>query len=93
MSHSRIGLATVGVLIGFPRPKVKPLVPSGILGPLVICLEDASNRVEPLDCGDGARRPLPEVICVRPRGFPRPRAHAFFDPLEFSSAYQNVSYM
>ena len=62
MNHPRSGLARAGVLIGFPRPMVKPLVPSGILGPLVICLADASNWLEPLDCGDGASRPLPEVI-------------------------------
>lgn len=39
---------------GLPRPMVKPLVPSGILGPLEICFADASHWDALLDCGDNA---------------------------------------
>lgn len=47
--------------IGFPLPIMKPLVPSGILGPLGLNLgdDDASECVEPLNCGDCGRTPRP----------------------------------
>lgn len=74
---------------GLPRPMVKPLVPSGILGPLEVCLADDSDWVAMLDWGDGASSPRPLWLWPRPRPFPRPLAHPFFDPAEFSSACQN----
>lgn len=65
---------------------VKPLVPSGILGPLEFGLADASDCRAQLDCGDGAIRPRPLWLAPRPRALPRPQAHPFLDPIEFSSA-------
>lgn len=59
---------------GFPLPIVKPLVPSGILGPFVACFIGAS-----LLCGDDERSPRPLYIwflCRVP--FPRPLPHVFF---------------
>lgn len=68
---------------------VKPLVPSGILGPFVFGLADASHCMAQFDCGDGAIRPRPLWLAQRPRAFPRPHAHPFLDAIEFSSAYRD----
>ena len=67
---------------------VKPLVPSGILGPFVFGLGDSHCMVQ-LDCGDGAIRPRPVCIAPRTRDFPRPHAHPFLDAIELSSAYRD----
>lgn len=65
---------------------VKPLVPSGILGPFGLNLgDDVSEWADPLDCGDPERTPRPLCVGVRIFDFPRNRAHPFFEP---SSAYQ-----
>lgn len=59
------GGAVVVVLIGFPLPMVKPLVPSGILGPLLACFDadslcpDDEEAELLLHCGDDASRPRP----------------------------------
>lgn len=78
-----------GLEIGFPLPIVKPLVPSGIRGPLGLCfIEDASKWIIELlvcVCGLGARSPRLLCVGVRDFDFPRARAHPFF---EFSSPYQ-----
>nr|GMD08714.1 hypothetical protein ACMD2_02060 [Ipomoea batatas] len=42
---------------GFPRPIVKPRVPSGILGTFTIGLAGPSDWIWQLDCGDAERRP------------------------------------
>jgi len=41
--YSIIELVRAEVINGLPRPTVKPLVPSGILGLLEACLADASR--------------------------------------------------
>lgn len=64
---------------------VKPLVPSGILGPFMVCLADVSPlKIVLLICGVKVSSPLP----ARNLDFPRPLFHTFFDPAattEFSS--------
>lgn len=62
---------------GFPLPIVKPLVPSGILGPFVACFTGASYVL--LLCGDEESRPRPLYIWFLCRVlFPRPLPHVFF---------------
>lgn len=81
------------VQIGFPRPMVNPLVPSGILGPFVICLvDDPSHCGELDDIGDDRSEPRPVWIGVRSRDLPRPRAHPFFAADELSSAYKTMNH-
>lgn len=91
-SIGEVAASRVGVLNGLPLPIVKPLVPSGILGPLELCFADASLWFTLFNCGDGARSPRPLWFWVLPRALPRPRAHPFFCPTRFSSAYQSVSW-
>ena len=60
--HSKAEVDGMVTERGFPRPMVKPRVPSGILGPLVTCLDDASHcmKLLLLDCApDGDVSPLP----------------------------------
>lgn len=62
-------------MIGFPLPIVKPLVPSGILGPFTACLaDDASPMMKLLMllcCGDRESKPRPLWLLVRRcRGLP-----------------------
>lgn len=71
-------------MIGFPLPIVKPLVPSGILGPFTACLaDDASPMMKLLTllcCGDRESKPRPLWLLVRRcRGLPRPLPHVLFD--------------
>ena len=53
--HSKFELPKAVAASGFPRPMVKPLVPSGILGPFVVCLAQgwrcliaATGQAQPL---------------------------------------------
>lgn len=91
--HGTLDGGAAVVLSGFPLPMVKPLVPSGILGPLLACFIGDSHcppeEEELLHCGDDARRPRPPWIWVRSLVFPRPFPHPFFaaPPPELSSTY------
>lgn len=50
--HSTSLLNTGLGVDGLPRPSVKPLVPSGILGLFKVSFEDASHTTWPLECTD-----------------------------------------
>lgn len=84
--YSTIEQSKAGAPNGLPRPMVKPLVPSGILGPFEECLGDASHWGVLADCGDGVSSPRLPWIWPRPLPLPRSFAHPFFDAPEFSSA-------
>lgn len=90
--YSEIETPKTGVLSGFPRPMVKPLVPSGILGPFVACLGDTSYWMEQLDGRGEASRPRPLWLWLWRRcgleDFPRPRPNPFFIPGVVSSPCQ-----
>lgn len=78
----------MGTLIGFPLPIVKPRVPSGILGPFGVCLEDTSPMKELPNWEDGTERLRLLWSWVRCLDFPRPLAQVCLDPTEFSSIYK-----
>lgn len=90
--YSEIETPKAGVLSGFPRPMVKPLVPSGILGPFVACLGETSHWMEQLDGRGEASRPRPLWLWLWMRSglenFPRPRPNPLFVPDKVCSPCQ-----